>query len=89
MQVDPSLGDAPAAPRGRPEEDNKGHSQELYYPWDHDSLGVAEPLDGLSWNDLQIRVITVFKVQPKLASTHAKRIARSLGLVNDTVERTD
>ena len=53
IQADPGLRDAAVALTGRPEEDDQGHRQELYYPWDQDSLGVADPLDRVSLTDLQ------------------------------------
>ena len=65
----------------RPEEDDEGHRHGLYYPRDQHSLRVAEPLDRVSLNDLQMRFIAVVKV-PKLVTTHAKLITHSFGLVN-------
>ena len=81
-QADPGLRDAALALTGRPEDDDEGHRQGLYYPWDQDSLGVADPLDRVSCTDLQMRFITVVKVKPNLATTHARLITQSLGLVN-------
>ena len=52
-QVDPGLLNAAVALTARPEEDDEGHRQGLYYPWDQDSLGVADPLDRVSLTDLQ------------------------------------
>ena len=51
-QADPGIRDAAAALRGRPEQDDEGHRQGLYFPWDQDSLGVANLLDSVSLNDL-------------------------------------
>ena len=82
VQADPGLRDAAVALTGRPEEDNEGHRQGLYYTWDQDSLGVADPLDRVSLTALQMRFITVVKVKPNLATTHAKLITHLLGLVN-------
>ena len=77
VQTDHGLQDAAAALRGRPEEDDEGHRQGLYCPWDQDSLGVADSLDRVSLNDLQMRFIAAVKVQLKLATTHAKLITHS------------
>ena len=82
IQADPGLRDAAVALTGRPEEDDQGHRQELYYPWDQDSLGVADPLDRVSLTDIEMRFITVVRVQPKLANTQAKIITHSFGLFN-------
>ena len=82
VQADPGLRDAAVALTGRPEEDNEGHRQGLYYTWDQDSLGVADPLDRVSLTALQMRFITVVKAQPNLVTTHAKLTTHSLGLVN-------
>lgn len=46
----------------------------LYYPWDHDSLGVAGPLERASLTELQTRCIAVVRVQPTLALVHAKLV---------------
>ena len=62
VQADPGLRDAAAALRERPEEDDEGHRQGLYYPWDKYSLGVADPLDRVSLNNLQMRFIVVVNV---------------------------
>ena len=61
IQADPGLRDAAVALKGRPEEDDEGHLQGLYYPWDQNILGVADPLDRVSLTDLQMRFITVVK----------------------------
>ena len=45
-------------------------------------MGVADPSDRVSFIDLQMRFITVIKVKPNLATTHAELITHSLGLVN-------
>ena len=45
VQADPDLRDAPVSLRGGPEEDVKGQGHGLCYPWDHDSLEVADPLE--------------------------------------------
>ena len=42
-----------------PDEDDEGHRQWLYYPWDQGSLGEAKPLDRVPLNDLQMRLINV------------------------------
>lgn len=42
---------------------------------------MADPLDRVSVNDLQMRFIKVVKMQPKLATSYAKLMAHSLGLV--------
>lgn len=68
--------------RGRPDDEDEGQRQGLYYPWDQDSLGVAGPLDNVSLQDLQQRFITVVRVKPELATPHAKLITHSFGLVN-------
>ena len=84
-QADRGLRDASVAVSGRPEEDNEGHRQGLYYPWDQDNLGVAGPLDRVSCNDLQMLSITAVEVQSKLETTHAKRITQSFGHVNHSL----
>ena len=73
VQGDPGLRDAAVALSSRPEEDDEGHLQGLYYPWDQDSLGVADPLDRASLTDLQMRFITVVKVKPNLESGNFSR----------------
>ena len=78
----PGLRDAIVHLTGRPEEDDEGHRQGLYYPWDQDILGVADPFDRVSLADLQMRFITVVIVKPNLATTHAKLITHSLDFVN-------
>ena len=45
-------------------------------------MEVADPLDKVSLTDLQMWIITVVKLQPKLATSHTKLITLSLGLVN-------
>ena len=45
VQADPGLRDAAVALTGRPEEDDEGHRQGLYYALDQDSLGVSYPLE--------------------------------------------
>ena len=80
-QASPGLRDAPVALRGRPEEDDEGHRQG-FYPWDQERLGLVDPLDRVSLNDLEIPFITAVGVQPKLATAHAKCITHSLCLVN-------
>ena len=79
VQAGPGLRYAAVALTGRPDE---GHHQGLYYRWDQDGLGVVDPLDRVSLADLHMRFITVVKVKPNLATTHAKLITHSLGLVN-------
>ena len=37
VRADPDLRDTATALRGRPEEDDEGYCQGLYYPWDQDS----------------------------------------------------
>ena len=37
VRADPGLRDTAAALRGRPEEDDEGYCQGLYYPWHQDS----------------------------------------------------
>ena len=56
--------------------------EELCYPWDHNSLGIAGPLDDASLEQLQKRFITVARVQPRLATAHAKLLTHVLGLLN-------
>ena len=58
VQTDPGLRDAAVALTGRPEKDDERHRQELFYPSDQDSLGVADPLDRVTLTDLQMRFIT-------------------------------
>ena len=76
------LRDAAAALTGRTEEDDEGHRQGLYYLCDQDSLGVTDPTDRVSLNDLQTRFTTVVVIQPELATSHAELITHSLGLVH-------
>ena len=45
-------------------------------------MGVANPLDIISLNDLQMQFIAVVKVQPQLATIHAKLITHFFGFVN-------
>ena len=82
VQADPGLRDAAVVLTGRPEEDDEGHRQGLYHPWDQDSLGVADPLDRVSLTDLQMRFIPAVEVKTNLATTNANFITHSLGLVN-------
>ena len=59
---------------------DEGHHQGLYYTWDPDSLGVADPLDRVSLTDLQMRFITVVKVKPNLVTIHDKHITHNEGI---------
>lgn len=43
---------------------------------------MAEPLDRANLNNLQMRFITVISLQPRLATTHAKLVTHTFGLVN-------
>ena len=51
-------------------------------PWDHNSLGVAGPIDYVSLEQLQQRFITVVKMQPGLATAYATGLTHVLGLLN-------
>ena len=85
VQADPGHRHAAAALLGRPEED-EGHRQGLYNPWDQERFGVEEPLHRVSLNKLQRRFIDLVKVQPKLANTRVRFITNSFGLVNYAFE---
>ena len=82
VQVDPCLRNEAVAVRRGGEEDDEGHRQGPHQPWNQDSLGMADLLDRVSLTDLQRRLITVVKVQPKSVTTHAELITHSSGLVN-------
>ena len=68
--------------RERLEEEDEGYREGFYYPWDQEKLAVAEPLDRVSLNNVQMRFITVVSLQPKLATAHSKLVTHTLGLAN-------
>ena len=67
---------------GRPDEGEEGRLHGLCYPWDQDTLGIAGPIDDVSLEDIEQRVITVVKVQLRLANAHAKLFTHVLDLFN-------
>ena len=56
--------------------------EELCYPWDQKSLGIAGPIDDVPLAHLQLRFIAVVNVQPALVTAHAKLLTHMLGLLN-------
>ena len=74
VQVDPGLRVTAARLRGRPHDGEVRHCDGLCYPWDQNTLGIAGPRDDVLLENLQQRFVTVVKVQPKLATAHAKLI---------------
>ena len=51
------------------------------YNWSQDSPGIGPALDAVSMDDLTLRIETVKKVQPQLASEHARLQTHVLQLV--------
>ncbi len=54
----------------------------MLYNWNQDSPGIGPALDDVSMDDLTLRFQTVKKVQPRLASDHARIHTHVLQLVN-------
>ena len=82
VQVAPGLRATAAGLAGRPDDGEEGRGYGLCYPVDQNTLGIAGPLDDVLLEDLQQRFATVVKVQPRLATTHAKLVTHVLGLPN-------
>ena len=82
VQADPGLRATSAGLGGRPGDGEEGRRSGLCCPWHQNVLGIAGPLDDVLLVDLQQRLVTVVKVQPRLATAHAKRITHVLGLLN-------
>ena len=82
VQADPGLRVTFAGLGERPDNNWDERREEVCYPWDQNSLGIAGPLDDVSLEQLQQRFITVVKVQPGLATAHAKLLTHMLGLLN-------
>ena len=82
VQADPGLRVTFAGLGERPDNNWDERREEVCYPWDQNSLGIAGPLDDVSLEQLQQRFITVVRVQPGLPTTHAKLLAHVLGLLN-------
>ena len=82
VQADPGLRVTAAGLGGRPDDGEEERPDGLCYSWDQNTLGIAGPLDDVPLEDLQQRFVTVVKVQPRLATAHAKLITRVLGLLN-------
>ena len=57
------------------------------YNWSQDSPGIGPALDAVSTDDLTLRIETVKKVQPQLASEHARLQTHVLQLVIKTAVR--
>ena len=60
---------------GRLDDGEEERRDDLCYPWDQNTLGIAGPLDDVPLEDLQQRFVTVANVQPRLATAHAKFIS--------------
>ena len=71
---------------GKPDDGEEERRDGLCYPRDQNTLGIAGPLDDVPLEDLQQRFVTVVKVQPRLATAHAKLITHVLGLLNHALE---
>ena len=56
------------------------------YNWSQDSPGIGPALDAVSMDDLTLRIETVKKVQPQLASEHARLQTHVLQLVKQLSE---
>ena len=82
VQADPRLRVTAARLEGRSDNGEEGCRDGLRYPWDQNTLGIAGPLDAVPLEDLQQGFVTVFKVQPRLATAHAKLIIHVLSLLN-------
>ena len=66
----------------RPDDGEEERRDGLCYPWDQNTLGIAGPLDDVPLENLQQRFVTLVKMQPRLATAHAKLITHVLGLLN-------
>ena len=64
-----------------PDDGEIGWLHGLCYPWDQDTLGIAGPIDNVPLEDLEQRFTTVVKVQPRLATAHAKLFTHVLSLL--------
>ena len=84
-QSDPGLRVTAARLGGRPDDGEEGRRDGLCYPWEQNTLGIAGPLCDAPLEDLQQRFVTAVKVQPRLATAHAKLITRVPGLLNHTL----
>ena len=82
VQADPGLRATAVGLGGIPNDGEEGRLHELCYPWDQDTLGIAGPLDDVPLEDFELRFTTVVKVQPRLATPHAKLSTHVVGLLN-------
>ena len=62
VQADPGLRVTFAGLGERPDNNWDERREEVCYPWDQNSLGIAGPLDDVSLEQLQQRFITVARV---------------------------
>ena len=81
VQADPGLRATAVGLGGIPSDDEEGRLHGLCYPWDQDTLGIAGPIDNVPLEDLEQRFTTVVKVQPRLATAHAKLFTHVLSLL--------
>ena len=84
VQADPGVRVTVAGLGRRPDNNWGERREELCYPRDQKSPGIAGPLDDVSLEQLQ-RFLTVVRVQPGLATAHAKLPTHMLGLLNHTL----
>ena len=82
VQADPVLHVTAAGLGGRPDDGEEGYRDGLCYPWDQRTLGIAGPLYEVRLKDFEQRFVTVVKVQPRLATAHAKLTTHAVGLLN-------
>ena len=80
--ADPGLHVTAAGLGGIPDDGKEERRDGLCYSWDQNTLGIAGSLDDVPLEDLQQRFVTVVKVQPRLATAHAKLITHVLGLLD-------
>ena len=67
---------------GIPNDGKEGRLHGLCYPWDQDTLGIADLLDDVPLGDVELRFTTVVKVQLRLATAHVKLSTHVLALLN-------
>ena len=82
VQADPGLRNQTGRMGGATIGDEDLRSRGLRYGWDQNSLGIGPPLDAVSMDDLRQRFATGKKVQPQLASAHARVSIHVLGILN-------
>ena len=85
VQADAGLCATAVGLGGKPDDDEDGRLRGLCYPWEQDTLRIAGPLDDVPVENLEQPFATVVRVQPRLATAHAKLFTHVLGLLSHTL----